>query len=303
MRPKAAVREVSRIRGIRSSVEALLKEKSNVIGSMIGLKSRENQLTDQVSLVVFVSQKLPADKLLSEHRIPDRIKIKGMSVQLDVLPYAGMTFQASGPFPDGSLTTFDGIEYGTMTAFARTQFEIYGLTCAHAVEGLDNNAYSPSPVAIWSPTHKKAIPVGQSAIALAGGGAGVPGAFGFSDAALFTLADSSLRKRALAGTQIPVAAPKFGEPVFGTATSGAKVGKVVGIEQRVGIELADLVVQVTHPGTFRGDSGMLWRNAKGQAIGIHAKGDGNGPGVGSGLTAAMSAFRAAAGLQIAFINP
>lgn len=303
MRPKAAVREVSRIRGIRSSIEALLRKKNNFVGSMIGLKSRESQLTDQVSLVVFVSRKLPEDELPPKHRIPDRIKIKGVAVQLDVLPYAGMTFQARGPFPNGSLTTFDGTEYGTMTAFARTKFEVYGLTCAHAIEGQDNNAYSPSPVAIWSPSLKKAIPVGHSAIALAGGGAGVPGAFGFSDAALFTLADSGLRKRALAGTQIPVATPKFGEPVFGMATSGAKVGRVVGVEQHVGLELADLVVKVEHPGTFRGDSGMLWRNARGQAIGIHAKGDGNGPGAGSGLTAAMSASRAAAGLQIVLINP
>ncbi|MEO6280429.1 hypothetical protein [Roseateles sp.] len=303
MRPKAAVREVSRIRRSRSSVEALLTEKPHVIGSMIGLKSCNGQLTDQVSLVVFVSQKLPEAALPAEQVIPKRVEIDGVTVQLDVLPYGGMTFQATGPFPAGSLTTYDGTEYGTMTAFARTQFDVYGLTCAHAIEGLDRNAYSPSDVAIWSPPLKRAILVGRSAIALAGGGAGVPGAFGFSDAALFTLAEASLRKRALAGGQIPVAAPKFGESVYGTATSGAKVGQVVGIEQRVGPELADLVVQVAHPGTFRGDSGMLWRNAQGQAIGIHAKGDGNGPGVGSGLTAAMSAYRAAAGLQIAFINP
>lgn len=142
----------------------------------------------------------------------------------------------------------------------------------------------------------------MSAMALAGGGAGVPGAFGFSDAALFTLTDAELYQRALNATPIPLTAPKFGETVYGSATSGAKTGKVIGIEKRIGVHLADIVVRVDYPGTFRGDSGMLWRNASGHALAIHAQGNG-APGVGSRLTAAMSASRAASGLSVVLLDP
>jgi hypothetical protein len=291
------------LRSVRGQADQRLLGLPNVVGSMLGVKQTDGELTGEIGIVVFVSDKVPLSKLKRSQRIPASLNVEGKTLLTDVLPYTGMRLQATSAFPSGTLTTYDGTEYGTLCAFARSQSDVcYGLTCAHVIEGADNNAYSQSPIAIWSPALQRALFVGQSAMALAGGGAGVPGAFGFSDAALFTLAEPTLRDRALKGSQIPFGAPKFGERVFGSATSGAKTGTVVGIEKRVGTELADVIVKVDQPGTFKGDSGMLWRNANGHAVGIHAKGDG-APGVGSGLSAAMSAYRAATGLQVLLINP
>lgn len=302
MRAKYAHKEVARMRAFRSELESQLIGKPHVLGTMLGLKEAAGETTAQLSLVVFVSEKVDTASLGKQQKIPATLSAGGKAFVTDVQRYTSLMLQAD-PFPAGALTTNDGTEYGTMTSFARTKTEIYGLTCAHAIEGTDNNPYSQSPVAVWSPALKKFIMVGSSAMALAGGGAGVPGAFGFSDAALFTIVDPNLRKRAIQGTQIPVAAAKFGERVYGSATSGAKTGTVVGIEKQVGNELADLVIDVDFPGTLRGDSGMLWRNANGHAIGIHAKGDGGAPGSGSKRTAAMGVGRAVSGLQIALINP
>ena len=305
MRNAASSRALRQLRNVRAKAEKRFYKKPNVLGSMLGLRIAQGQVLNELVLTVFVRKKIPTEAIPQSERIPRRVTINQTVVSTDVIEINGFVFQAGSPFPTaGALTTSDATEFGTMTAFARSKFDLFGLTCAHAIEGPDNNPYTQTRVGVWSPSLKRAIPVGDSAFALAGGGAGVPGAYGFMDAALFTLVDRDLRNRANKGAVIPVAAPRMGAAVRGDATSGPKTGTIIGIEKRVGPHLADIVVRVDPPGTFKGDSGMLWRSSSGggHAIGIHALGDGVFPGRGSNLSAAMSAARAAEGLSVDLVE-
>jgi len=60
---------------------------------------------------------------------------------------------------------------------------------------------------------------------------------------------------------------------------------------------ADLFVQVSSPGTYAGDSGMLWKDSTGRAVAIHGFAEPAAPGEGSTITASMWAARAVAKLQ------
>ncbi|GCF84020.1 hypothetical protein GSbR_06200 [Geobacter sp. SVR] len=74
--------------------------------------------------------------------------------------------------------------------------------------------------------------------------------------------------------------------------------QVLGVEAEALGERCDVVLSVLPPGTFRGDSGMLWLTQEGQAAAIHARGEVM-PGIqGSSLTTAMSAKRAAMALGV-----
>lgn len=59
-----------------------------------------------------------------------------------------------------------------------------------------------------------------------------------------------------------------------------------------------MVLQVQAPGTFHGDSGMLWLTQSGQAAAIHARGQAMPGLTGSPITTAMSAARAAGVLGV-----
>jgi hypothetical protein len=287
------------LRRHRSRAEARLLGKANVIGTMLGARIRAGKVRRELVLTVLVAEKLADEEIAASERIPARLRVADTSIATDVVEAAHMVQQAAFPLGIG-LTLHDGVEVGTLAAFARSALDVFGLTCAHVIEGVDHNPYTRSTVSVWS--GKSYLPVGSSAMALAGGGAGLPGAYGFSDAALFTLHSAELRERALQGRPVAVANPLLGARVTAVATSGAKSGTIIGLEQDLGGELSDVVVRVDAPGSFRGDSGMLWRDAAGRAVAIHAKGEIQAPGIGSRLTAAMSAARAASGLGIQFVE-
>lgn len=79
---------------------------------------------------------------------------------------------------------------------------------------------------------------------------------------------------------------------------GVRTGVIVGIEQELQGVRCDYVIKVDLPGTFRGDSGMLWRNSAGMPVAIHAK----APGQGAEITAAMSAERAETWLGVEILS-
>ena len=128
----------------------------------------------------------------------------------------------------------------------------------------------------------------------------MPGSYGFVDVAIFSLENAELAARAAAASALPVTSPLPGSSVRGSGNSGSKLGVIVGIEQKVGDVYVDVVVKVDPPGTFRGDSGMLWQDSAGRAVAIHAKGNSAGPGAGSSLSAAMRADRAVQALGVTF---
>ncbi|MBK7617587.1 MAG: hypothetical protein IPJ08_25120 [Burkholderiales bacterium] len=66
---------------------------------------------------------------------------------------------------------------------------------------------------------------------------------------------------------------------------------VVGVEAVAMGERCDVVLNVDPPGTFRGDSGILWITQDGRAAALHARGEVMAGVHGSRLTSAMSANR------------
>lgn len=292
----------SNLRKLRILAEKKISGKKNFMGTMLGVRIKKGIIYPEKVLTVFVCQKTDSHVLSKNHRIPKQLKIGSEIIRIDILPIQSLILQ-NDLFPStGALTANDGVEFSTLTAFAKSPYDFFGMTCAHALGGFDKDPYTQSPVSIWSPLMNKYISVGNSALVLAGGGTGIPGSYGFADIALFTLIEENIRTRAQKGNILSTNLVNIGETVFGSATSGVKTGEVIGIEMSFGSQLIDILVKVKGNGTFRGDSGMLWKNSNGEAVAIHAKGSMESPGIGSSLSACMSAVRAEHGFNIKFIE-
>lgn len=135
---------------LRSEAERRLLSKKNVLGLMIGSKQTGGAVSSEIVLTAVVGHKVPLADLTRIDRIPRRLSIRKQNVKTDVIEIKGWVNQSS-TFPlGGALSTYDGVEYGTMSAFGRSEAGIFGVTCAHAVEGRDRNPDTPDPVSIWS---------------------------------------------------------------------------------------------------------------------------------------------------------
>jgi len=77
-------------------------------------------------------------------------------------------------------------------------------------------------------------------------------------------------------------------------------GTVNGIEKIAYDMFFDVCISVDPPGTFIGDSGMLWKDEQGQPLAMHAYGE-NTPD-GSLFSGAMLAARAARILNFEFLS-
>lgn len=292
---------IREIMALREKVEERVLNLPNVIGSMIGAKVKSGEVTPKIGLTIFVAEKVSLGQLGPKERVPRQISINGRSVQTDVLEIRPLRPQSS-LFP-GVLVISDGSDYGTVSSLCRSPNGFFGLTCAHVIGGKDQNPATPDPVEIWSPVTQGYITVGNSLFAYVGPGGGSEDDFGFADAALFTLDHPELVDRAQSVSVIQAASPNIGEIVQGLGGAhGTRTGVVLGIHQKMGDMLIDVCIQVRNPGTFMGDSGMLWKNSEGQPIAIHAYGEQSSPQKGSSFSAAMLAARAASRLNVEFLN-
>lgn len=290
MKPISLRRAVDLRRG-RAHLDRVAAKYPNVVGSMIGLKLRNKEISSEVAFTIFVRQKIRSEGLEESECLPRSVTLNQNEVPTDVIQIGPLMYQG-GIFPP-NLGTWDGTETGTVACFAKSSEDLFCVTCAHCIAGPDRNPNTPSTVSIWSSSKSDYIPVGDSVIGVSGHGRGVMSDYGFSDVALFSCRDQELRDRAQTAPALrALRLPKFGETVFGFSGAGKRTGRIVGIESHLWSTYADIVVQVDAPGTFRGDSGMLWVNAEGHAVGIHAMGAIGAPGEGSTLTVAMSAGRA-----------
>lgn len=59
---------------VKARHEASLMQKANVIGVGVGFRQQQGKLTDEIVLVVNVTQKLPAAQLAPEDIIPNEIE-------------------------------------------------------------------------------------------------------------------------------------------------------------------------------------------------------------------------------------
>lgn len=74
-------RAFQRVLAIKESYQAQLLAKANVVGVGVGLRQRQGQTTEEIALVVMVSEKISAEKLSLEDLIPAQIE----DVPVDVL--------------------------------------------------------------------------------------------------------------------------------------------------------------------------------------------------------------------------
>ncbi|WP_143328268.1 hypothetical protein [Caballeronia pedi] len=279
--------------------------KPNVIGLMLGVKLVSDEVTPQLCLTVLVDTKLPMSELSPEAKLPVRLTLEDKKrVPVDVLEMQPLRRQAAAFPRQGTLGLSDTVQTGTLSALSVSPGGVFGITCAHVLKGKDNDTATPTPVGAWSPSLNRYLQVGTSLFSVSGPGAGVRGSFGFLDAGLFSIQHPELLYAAKHAQPLALARSlnlKTALTGIG-AVKGVRSGQVIGLEQSVYGVLCDVVIRVDVPGTFRGDSGMLWRNDRGEATAIHAMGTDAPPGVGSALTGAMLVRRATTALGVTLID-
>ena len=64
---------IKRVSELKVIVERKLLRKLNVVGVGVGLRQKDDEITDEVVLVVMVSKKVPVVDLKPEDRIPQEI--------------------------------------------------------------------------------------------------------------------------------------------------------------------------------------------------------------------------------------
>lgn len=298
---KVRAQSIPEIKELRERAEERLLKLPNVIGSMIGAKIKSGNLKKKIGLTLFVAEKISPEKLGPKEQIPRQITIEGRTLQTDVLEIRSLRPQSS-IFPR-VLVVSDGHESGTVSSLCSSPHGFFGLTCAHVISATERNPATPDPVEIWSPLKRDYVRIGNSLYAFMSSGAGTEDDFGFADAALFTLDYPELVARAKGAAVIPAAEPEIGETVQGDGgTHGTLTGTVLGIQKKVENMLIDVCVQVDAPGTFKGDSGMLWKNKGGKPVAIHAYGERGLPLDGSKFSGSMLASRAAKLLNFEFLK-
>jgi hypothetical protein len=291
----------------RTEADDRVGSRADIIGSMLGLKLKAGQSTGQYSFTYLVREKVPEDQLSPRQRVPRRLKVKDMTIPTDVVAWPRMVEQAS---IEPTIIS-DGPGQGSLSCFARTATEWLGVSCAHCLVGADGNPATPTDVRYWATAPGHWLDAGRSRYLTYAPGAGISGNFGYLDCGLVELRDAALRARAAQGT--PVGAVSTIQPLLGKvltgfsalnapgSTSPMRRATVIGVEQAGLNELTDLVLSVDAPGTFGGDSGLLWFTQTGQAAAIHARGESMPPMQGSSLTTAMSAARVCSSLGVQLV--
>lgn len=252
----------------------------NVLGTAFGLKIVREQLTEQPCYAVFVKKKKPRSRLQRSELIPDRVQRFGRRLPTDVVEVGTLVFQAARPITDR-------LGQGTLSCFATSGSRAFGVSCAHALWGLDRRAITRDEILIWSTETQNWVPAGLSAALAYEFGSGTPADFGFLDAGLFELADAQLSEQVQAMPQsdlvdIPHDESLIGVPVVAESFLGgrleAQISHIFATVDSQGTKV-DLVIRRDDGGdlTRPGDSGMLWRTENGAALGIHALGEDRGP--------------------------
>ncbi len=302
---RSLVKQIRALAALRPAIDDRVGSKANIVGSMLGVKFRGGQPTDKIGLTYFVREKVPKSELSPSSLVPSRLRTHAGVVSTDVMEWPRMTEQALPP----SSVISDGQLQGTLACFADSRFGRFGVSCAHCLVGIDGNPATPTAVALWAGQQNRFVPVGQSVFLSYAPGAGVKGNFGYLDCGLFDLRVAALSARAAAAAPVRIVAdirallkrPLFGMSALRAPTAPTipqRQGLVVGVEIDALGERSDLLLDVQSPGTFQGDSGMLWVTADGRAAALHARGEVQPPMQGSRWTTAMSAQRICESLQV-----
>lgn len=304
---RSITKRVKTLVDLRDTIDDRVGSKADVIGSMVGLKFRAGKLTEQIGITYFVREKLPKAEINPRRRVPKRLRVGDDVVMTDVVEWPRMTEQS---LPEGTIL-FDGRLQGTLSCFAVSRVGFFGVSCAHGLTGIDGNPATPTKVSAYANPPGQFIPIGQSVYLAYSPGIGMPGNFGYLDCGLFDLRDRTLAGRATAGEALQVVGDihaLVGRHLMGVSALNApgssgplREARVVGVEARALDELCDVVLNVEPPGTFRGDSGILWLTEERRAAAIHARGEVMAGVQGSRLTTAMSAKRVTTALDVRLV--
>lgn len=282
----------------RAEADDRVGSRADIVGSMLGVKMAGGELVDRLGITYFVREKIPLEELRSRDRIPKRLSIGDGYAGTDVIAWPAMVEQSL------TFMMFDGAKQGTLTCFGINGPNRVGVSCGHCLLGADQNGATPTPVSIFSNQQQHFVQVGTSINAIFSAGTGHPGSFGYFDCGSFFIGDPAFQQVAHHATPLPAAPdlhPFLGHQVKGVSNLNAvgapthdRFATVLGVDVvALGI-FSDLALRVNSPGTFGGDSGMLWTSLDGgTAVAIHCRGEVRPAGQGSAITTAMSAFRAA----------
>ncbi len=292
--------------GFRAEADDRVGSRADIIGSMVGIKVRGGALTPSIGLTYFVRRKVPADDLPPRSRVPKRLSFRDGHVLTDVLEWPVMAEQDLS----SAEITYDGRLQGTLTCFGKSSNGIFGVSCAHCLTGIDGNPATATPVDMYSKSERRYLRAGSSVFAVFSPGPGMPNNYGYADCGLFDLNEATLRARGAASAAIALVRDEkslVGRVLVGRSALSVsgfpepmRKATVIGVNANALDERCDLVLECDPPGTFRGDSGMLWLTEDGRAAAIHARGEVAAPVRGSRLVTAMSARRAANFLGVQF---
>lgn len=291
---------ISHLIRYRDEIMSRVSDNTNIVGSMIGRKITKNEITDDVALTIFVKKKKHKSEMVKKDLIPREFKIEGKTIVSDVLQ--------NKTVKDHAVLTYDGRSSGTLSCFGINTNGVYGVTCAHCLLGVDGIPSTPSEIQAY--VDGQLTTVGNSVNLLYSSGLGTRLDYGFLDCGTFVITDPRMRSQ-VAKRRRARFVEKIGDLLGvevrgeswqrdGVENSFERNGCIVGIMQQIGSMRSDLILSVKPPGTYAGDSGMLWRDYEGRIAGIHARGDVSTTG--SIHCAAMFGKRAALGLGVDFVE-
>lgn len=296
--------EVARLRKARFEALERVGERPNLVGSMIGLKYCGGVRSKSIGLTLFVTEKVPEKELPPRHRIPQKIKTTVGTLNTDVVVWRPMVEQGL----EQATLMYDGSRQGTLTCFGLRSDNEFGVSCAHCIAGEDRNPATPTIIEMWDAQNRLWLKAGKSLYAVYSPGPGEPGNFGYVDCGLFSLRDDDLTTRARNARPLRTVKNLYellDQQLTGRSSlepdgvnEPSRIAHVIGVEMEALDGNCDVILEVEFPGTFKGDSGMLWLTSEGKAAAIHARGEKTQEGRGSSLVTAMSAARAADYLQV-----
>lgn len=287
------------LRLVRKRVHTDLLAHRHVVGTAIGEKISSDRISGQRALIVYVTKKMRPSRLKGE-LLPKSVRVNGNQFLVDVIEVGDFRRQF-GPAPH---FCSDGFENGTVTAMCTSGEDVFAATCAHNLKGIDFDIYTKDRMLLFHPDSQAWVEIGNSSYVQYSTGFGVSGDYGFTDAGLFTIEDQGLLQRCRAAEVLPSwRSVRTGVVVWAKASGGRVLrGTVVHVEQNFEAFFADVCIQVASPGSFAGDSGVLWRTESGLGVAIHARGSGDYGDGGAKYSYGMFAHRMEDVLGVTFLD-
>jgi hypothetical protein len=287
------------LRAVRAKARDSLHALPNVIGTALGEKLTSGTLTKERSVIIYVSEKKPR-VALKNGLVPKTIITGQQKLSTDVVEIHTLR-QQFGPPP---YFCRDGARVGSVTAMCRFDAQVFAATCAHNLKGPDLDIYTRDRMELYHPYLNKWIEVGDTNFVQYARGYGLRGNYGFIDAGLFTIEDDNLATRCRVANELRCwDRVRTGIKVWALASKRRTLrGVIVHVEEDFGQLYADACIMVDPPGTYDGDSGVLWRTDSGIAAVVHARGSGDYGDGGTQFSFGMFAHRVEAALGVKFVD-